>query len=883
VSPKFLLATLALACAARAAHAAPESARPATNDAPKADRTVDAVRRATPITVDGVLDDDAWKNAPQTSTFWQREPNEGAPPSFRTSFRVTYDDHALYVAVTARDPQPDKIRGLLTRRDEMSSSDWINIGVDSYHDRRTAFVFGVNAAGVQRDMIMFDDTQEDSSWNAVWESGVHVDDHGCTAEFRIPYSQIRFPDQPEQVWGLQVSRVVQRTNETDFWNPSPRDKPQLVSLFGELHGIRKIPPARRLEVVPYVVGGARVTSVDAGDPFTDPVSGQGTFGVDLEYGVTTDLTLSASINPDFGQVEADPSQVNLTAQETFFQEKRPFFVEGADILRFSLGQGDGGGSIETMFYSRRIGAPPHGTGYDYGDYVVEDPQTQILGAAKLSGKTGGWSIGLMNAITSQEKAVVQTADGSRINPVIEPLTSYTVAKIQRDLGGGATTIGGAVTAVNRKLDGTDMDWLHRSAYTGGLRLQHRWGGDRWTADLRVASSTVAGSAESIDETQRASQRYYQRPDADYLHYDPTRTRLSGAAALGNIGRNGKQWSWATGFDTRTPGFEVNDLGFQRGADYLVNWVWLQRHDNDPGEHFNTWSVNYSAWSSENYGGDWMSVGGNVNANATLKNYWGGNLGGNVNWDRLQTGLLRGGPAVRGNRMANLWANLWSDGRQRVHANLSGNAGWAPASDSYRGGGNLDVTVQAMSNLDLSAGPFINHSIDDNQYVEEAIDQAGSSHYVLARIHQTTAGMTLRASYTLSPDLSIQVYAQPFVAAGSYGQYKEPVAPRAAHYDDRYAILPASQMMVGDDTIGVTRPDGTTYAFGRPDFNFRELRSNVVIRWEYLPGSTLFLIWSQNRSDSIIDGRFRPGTDFADLATAPGEHVLLAKLTLWMGL
>lgn len=846
-------------------------------------KSIAAVRVAGAVLVDGRLDEVDWARASAAGEFWQREPHEGIPPAFPTEFRVLYDDQAIYIGVTAHDPQPSAIRGLLTRRDEASSSDWIDIGIDSYHDRRTAFVFAVNAAGVQRDVLLFNDVEEDVSWNAVWESGVTVGESGWTAEVRIPYSQLRFSSDPEQTWGLQVQRTVQRTNERSLWTPTPKSKPQIVSLFGDVQGLRDLRPARRLEVLPYVVGGTRLATVEDGDPFTDRLSGEGAMGVDAKYGVTSNLTLSATINPDFGQVEADPSELNLTAQETFFQEKRPFFLEGIDILRFSLGQGDGDNSVETLFYTRRIGAPPHETGTSFGDYAREDPTTSIIGAAKLSGKTrNGWSIGVMNALTAREYAQVA---GTAERITIEPFTSYSVANLKKDLNGGRTTLGAGFTAVNRKLDGTELDWLHTSAYAGGVNINHRFGENAWNADLKLAGSVVNGSAAAIDRTQRASQRYFQRPDADHLDYDPTRTSLSGLLLMGSVWRHGgEHWRYATGFDTRTPGFEVNDLGFQRGADYVVNWVWAQYHDDKPGKRFNNFMINTNLWTSSTFGPEHLNVGGNVNGGGNFRNYWGGHGGLGLNFNRLDPNLLRGGPAVRANRTTDGWLSLWSDPRRAVQLSLNANGGLAPASDSYSSSVNANLIVQLGSNMDVSVGPFATRRVDDNQYVAEVADEMGAPHFVLARIEQNTVGMTARFNYTVSPDLSVQVYAQPFISAGAYDEYKELREARAASYDDRYYTFGNAELSREDLVLTATRTDGSgSFSWDVPDFNFRELRSNVVLRWQYLPGSTVFFIWSQGRSSFVEDGTFQLGSDTGDLLRASGEHVFLAKLTYWLGL
>jgi hypothetical protein len=847
-------------------------------------RAAEARRASGHVRIDGRLDDAAWAGAPAQRGFWQREPDEGAPPQFATEFRVLYDDRAIYVGVRAFDPQPSRIRGLLTRRDEVSSSDWIAVGLDSYHDRRTAFTFWINPSEVQCDMMVYDDVMEDWTWDAVWQAETVVDAEGWTAEFRIPYNQLRFPRAAEQRWGLQVMRIVERTKEKTLWTETPSNKDQMVSRFGDVGGIRDIPPARRIELLPYALGGGRLAEVDDADPFHETAEPMGGVGVDFKYGLTSNLTAAGTINPDFGQVEADPSEVNLTANETFFQEKRPFFIEGAEIFRFGLSQGDGDDAVEQLFYSRRIGAPPHDTGEDYADYYEQDAATQIYGAAKLSGKTaGGISMGAMTAVTGKEEASIDDGAGNRDTLVIEPLTSYSVLRLKKDANAGRTTVGGILTGVHRALDGTDMEWLHDRAYGGGLELRHRTADDVWVVESKLIGSHVHGDPEALLETQTASQRYFQRPDASHVEVDPTRTHLEGIAFMGAISRIGhKHWRGAVGWDSRSPGFEVNDLGFERQADYVVNWVWLQRRDDAPGPRLQRWQLNFNGWYVNNWAPDYLHAGGNYNFNATFRNWWGMSTGGG--WEQMhrQPNLLRGGPSVRGVDSINTWASMWSDPGKRVRVNVDTNSWLAPAAASWEVGLSGAVTVQARSNLGFSIGPFMRLRADDLQYVDEVADGAGDPHYLLARINQRVAGLTLRVNYTLSPRLSLQVYAQPFLASGAYGDYKEPADPHAPSYRDRYRELLPTELSEMDDVISVDRDgDGAAdYAFDRPDFNFQELRSNVVLRWEYRPGSTFFLIWSHQRSADTTNGRFRFTHDLSDLADATGEHVVLAKLTYW---
>jgi len=866
-----------------------EAAAPKPPTGPIAPRPVaNAARRQGVVTIDGALDEPAWAAAPVHGDFWQRAPDEGRPPQQRTEFRVLYDDAALYVGLRAHDSQAGLIRALLTRRDIESSSDWLSVAIDSYRDRRTAFEFMVNPAGVQRDVLHFNDVEQDPSWDAVWESRARVDAGGWTAELRIPYSQVRFPRSRDHVWGLQIARVVQRTHEIDTWSPWPREAGQDVSLYGSVVGIRDIGPPRRVELLPYALLGADLYRPDHGDPLLDGHDAVTGLGLDAKIGLGSNFTLSGTVNPDFGQVEADPSEVNLSAQESFFPEKRPFFVEGTDIFRFSLGQGDGSGSVETLFYTRRIGASPHDTGFDYGDFADQPDATTIYGAAKVSGKTpGGWSVGLLDAVTAQEDARIATdgEDGQR-RLIIEPLTNYAIARVRKDLREGRTSVGAAITSVHRSLEGTKLDWLHDQAYTAGVEGSHRFWDEKYTADLRLASSWVHGSPEAIDRTQSSSVHYYQRPDADHLDYDPTRTSLAGAALLWSIGKSaGGHWRWAVGADSRTPGFEANDLGFQRGADYYTQWLWTQYREDKPGDVLRDFGLNLNLWRMWDTSPRHLTTGGNVNGWFDLLSYWGG--GGGIGYDHnvQDPGGLRGGPLLRRDGQLSAWLNAFSDSRRPVSAQLS-----ASAFDGVAGSRGFNVgpslVVQARSNLDLAIGPSLTAQVIDNQWVDELTDAMGEPHYLMARIRQVTTALTLRANYTYSPALSMQLYAQPFVGAGRYAEYKEVVSPQASDYADRFDVVQAGEFF--DDTDGnrTVDQDGDgvpDFTFELPDFNLRELRTNLVVRWEYRPGSALFLIWSHGRTSESPDGRYLLADDLAHLADEPGEHVVLAKLNYWFGL
>jgi hypothetical protein len=842
-----------------------------------------AVRRTAVIAVDGHLDDAAWASAPRYAGFVQRFPKEANPPSLETRFSIVYDDEAVFVGVWADDPQPDLIRALLTRRDVSSSADAVTVGIDSYHDRRTAYAFQLNAAGVQRDMLLFDDSNQDDTWDAVWTGKVALNLSGWTAEYRIPLSQLRYGSREVQEWGFQVMRLIGRTGEEDWWSPTPRSSPQVVSKFGVVEGITNLKASRRLELLPYVTGGVERLPVEAGDPVNDTTNWKRNVGLDLKYGLGPAFTVSATLNPDFGQVEADPSSINLSANELFFAEKRTFFLEGSELFRLPIGNSDN--TVEGAFYSRRIGAAPAEPDVDY-DYLKAPSATAIYGAAKLTGKTpSGWSVGVLDAVTGEESA--ELAVGETVTrPVVAPLTNYAIARIKRDLRDGKTTLGASATAVNRKLDGSGLDGLmHDQAYTGGAQLQHRWADDAWTANVSLLGSYVHGSAAAITETQENPRHYFQRADAPHIHVDPTRTSLAGMNAKWMIGQLGdtKHWRFGFGGDLRTPGLELNDAGFQRNADAMVPFLLASYHDTVPGEHLLNWDVGGDVFLMSDFEPRLNDYGLEYNANAQFASYWKVSAGGFIENTRWFTNALRGGPSLRADAALGNYLNIETDTRKAIKFSLSSN--WFRNLVSGTTDANIDLgaTLQARSNLDIFIGPGAYWRRDFTQYIDEATDMDGQAHYILGRIRQTNVAMTLRVNWTFSPHLALQAYAQPFVASGRYSQLKDVDNPAARKYGDRFHVLSSDEVQLVDDVYQVTR-NGEQYSFDRPDFNFRQLRSTVVVRWEYRPGSTVFAIWSHGRTDEDLrDGRLRLGRDLGDLGNAPGENVVMVKANYWIGL
>ena len=811
-----------------------------------------AIPSATAIRLDGAFDETIWERVPAVSDFKQREPKDGAAATFRTEVKVAYDASNIYIAVFAHDPDPSKIVGLRTRRDSESPSDWIRVFIDSFHDRRTAFEFGVNPAGVKRDVSWSNDSNEDENWDAVWDVSVTQSADGWRAEFRIPFSQLRFHPSDQATFGFAVARVIGRLNETDTWPLLSKSASGVVSSFGELTGLTLTQTPKRLELVPYVVGEVKTQPAEIGNPLVSTTDPDAKIGADLKYAVKPGVTLTATVNPDFGQVEADPAVVNLSGFETFFAERRPFFVEGAGMFAFDLDCNDG--SCSGLFYPRRIGRSPRGYPDLASDQYARVPQqTTILGAAKLTGRVGGFSFGAMNAVTANEDATVATGP-SRTKQTVEPLANYTVVRSRREFA-NQSALGFMVTSSVRKTD-TFTDFLPSSAFTGGLDWDWRLK-KRYAVQGYWAGSNVSGSAHAIELLQESTVHSFQRPDAEHVELDPSRTSLSGNAGMVSFQKiAGSKLRFNSNVGFKTPGFDINDLGFLRRADMRSMSNWMQWRHDKPSRWLRSFRFNLNQWSSWNFDGDRLDNGGNVNAHWVFANQWATGMGLNRNVRTFDDRATRGeGPGAYNNPSWSYWGYVNSDSRKPINFNMFYNTGGDGLGTNWNGI-DLGLTYRPTSFLSISGGPSWNHNLADSQWVENTAD----GRYIFGRLDQTTVSITTRVNYTITPQLTVQVYAAPFVSAGDYDNFKRLVDGRAEHYQDRYAP--------------------SLYA-SSPDFNYRSFRTTNVLRWEYKPGSALFVVWQQGREDVVDSGRFRFGPDFSGVFGAPSRNVFLVKWSYWI--
>ena len=801
-----------------------------SSTAPTANTAVASRAVVAPV-IDGRDDDEVWRLAAPITAFRQFRPVEDAEPSFRTETKVAYDARNFYVFIRAFDPHPDSILKLLARRDVRTASDQLKIIVDSYHDRRTGYEFAVNPAGVKRDYAVYDDGNEDDAWDGVWEVGTQVDSLGWTAEFRIPLSQMRYAPGPTNTFGFGVWRDIDRYTERVSWPLYRVTRPGLMSQLGEVTGLDGLEAPRRLEVAPYFV----TKNVPLAGPGFDRAQKLDA-GADIKYGLTSNITIDATVNPDFGQVEADPSVLNLGPFETFYQERRPFFIEGTGIFQFGVNCSIVNCSGEGLFYSRRVGSA-----------------SRILGAAKMTGRLpSGLTLGMLDAVTNDaSNALGQTT---------VPTTNYSAFRATQDFRKGESGIGVMLTAVNRGVDQWTEDVLRKSAYVGAFNFRHRFRGGRYQLTGSIDASRVAGTPAAIARAQRSSVHLYQRPD-DGLTLDTTLTTLSGDAEEILFQRTGGFIRFETSYLRRSPGFEVNDLGFLRRADQQSWSTWGAMNFTKPAFIFQQGFWNFNWWQFWTTEGLPTERAANTNAHFQLNSRWWVHYGGTIGQlgGTFDDRVARGGPAVRVQPYLAPWFGFEGDQRRPIIPYLFFNL--------FRGDGGRSTSFNVSPSFDLrvftqfraSLGLSFSHDINDWQFHGIVSDGAGT-HYTFAHLDQKTASVSFRLDYTASPTLTVQAYASPFVSKGPYSNVRELANPRADRFEDRFqpfAAVPGYE-------------------------NFKAFNSNLVLRWEYRPGSTLFVVWSQGRVDARDVDVSRPmPRDFRRLFDQHPENTFLVKASYWL--
>ncbi|HUR92210.1 MAG TPA: DUF5916 domain-containing protein [Gemmatimonadaceae bacterium] len=863
--------------------------------------SVRAAAKSGAIAIDGRLDEAAWAAATPATEFRQSQPSEGAAATQRTEIRFLFDDDALYVGARMYDSLGAAgVRRALVRRDQLneSLSDYIQLSFDTYHDHVSSATFLINPSGSIRDGT------GDPTWDPVWQSGAAVDSLGWTAEMRIPFSQLNFSRDIDQTWGLQVIRWSHARNERTHLAWWPSNEPGGPARYAHLEGMRVASRPRGMEVVPYVVTQANyVRPASAANPFTDPSEFKYRVGGDVKYRLTSNLTLNATINPDFGQVEVDPAVVNLSTFETFFQERRPFFIEGANAFGFgnfscffcSNSQNLG------MFYTRRIGRRPQLS--PAGTFVDVPDNTTILGAAKITGRLKNrMTVGFLDAITRREDAdvMVEDASGRRFfSREAEPMSNYFVGRVRRDYKDGTYRFGSILTSVDRFTDDSlALNRLAGHARGLGFDWDMNWKNRRYTFMGQYALSDVRGSDASILRLQRSSARYFQKPDREHGGnglfsdaLDAGADRLSGYGGYARFAKEGGEWVWESAVNYRSPGFEVNDIAFLTRSDYFWHNLNVARSVQRPSKLFRNYFLVAGGQQQFNYDGDLIERQMHAGIFGQFANYWPVNLFVIRQPETYEDRLTRGGPTVRRRGSTTFFAFLGTDARKPISFSTNPRYGFSEAGTvgySY----DLQMTYKPADNVQLSLGPSYNVSGSPYQFVTAGADPTATdfygTRYVFAELRQTQLSMNTRVNVTFTPRLTFEAFMQPLLASGDYFEFREFVKPRQSAMRN---FTPGTEIVTSTTASGATRytvdADGAGTAaqpisFGEPDFNFRSLRGNAVLRWEYRPGSTLFFVWQQNRASSAAVGDFDFSRDRTALFGAHPDNIFLIKASYWFG-
>jgi len=886
----------------------------ASSTAPAADALPGsvAVRRTSPVTIDGRLDEKAWAAATPITAFRQYQPNEGAPASLPTEIRILYDERAVYIGAKLGDAQGRAgIRAPRARRDQLLdgngdngafnslTSDKLVIELDPYHNHIDDVLFEVNPAGVRGEAFNGDD-----SWDPVWEVATHVDDDGWTAELRIPYSQLRFSRDAAQTWGLQIWRYVDRLNERDMWSFRRQNEHAGPMFFGHLSGIAPGAQPKHLEVMPYAVAKGAYAPAVSGDPYHTGSDRTAAIGGDLKYLLTTNLTLGATINPDFGQVEVDPSVLNLSASETYYDEKRPFFVAGSSAFAFggmSCYFCDNSSSL-SAFYTRRIGRPPQLAGYASGNAQFADipDNTTILGAAKITGRTSnGYSVGILDALTDRETArFVTAAHAPEGRQVVEPLSNYFVGRLKKELRAGASSIGGIFTSTLRRIgdDTIAGNRLRSRASALGVDWRHTWDNRRYRWMGTLIASDVGGSAAAIAATQRSSVHYFQRPDREVIdggffatRYDTTATAMRGWGFYTRVAKENGDWLWELAQNWRSPGFEVNDLSFNSRTGFRwMNGNVVRQWVKPTSWYRNVW-ISAGMNQEFNWDGlrtfqDWTSYVG-----VELPNYWRIRSFFIHNVAADNDRLTRGGPVTMADGYNFVHLQVSTDPRQRVVLDMTSRTARGLTDGTRMQQWQPGMALKPMPSLYVQLAPSYNVSENATQYVTTVADPTaaafGGKRYVFAFIRTRTASLETRVNWTFTPNLTLQLYAQPFIASGDYQRLREFAAPRTLRMLDygRDVGTLTKNAAAGTYTID---PDGTgpaaAFTIANPNFTARSLRGTAVVRWEYRPGSTIFFAWTQQRSGVSDDGTIDFSRDQAAMWRDPAENVFVVKVNYWLG-
>lgn len=851
-------------------------------------KTVQAIRAKEPITIDGILNEKIWQEKGY-SDFVQSDPIDGAEPTERTIVWIAYDEEALYVAACLYDSKPQLITSRLGRRDDFLESDWLIFAVDPYYDRRTGFQFAVNPAGSIVDWYLYNDEWDDSTWDGVWEWKTQINKEGWTVEIKIPFNQLRFPKKNEYIWGVNFRRIIKRKNEKVGFVWVPKEDSGYVSRFAKLEGINEISPGRHIEFFPYFVGHAQFSPEEEGNPFETGKKYLGNAGFDLKVGLKSNLTLDVTVNPDFGQVEVDPAVINLSAFETYYAEKRPFFIEGSSIFN-NFGEGGATSmfninwSYPTFFYSRRIGRAPQGD-VSHDGFVNFPNRTSILGAFKLTGKVGkGWNIGAISALTAKEYAEIDS-EGERFDEEVEPFSYYGVLRALKEFKEGRHGLGFITTSVIRDLRNENLkDILNRNAFSLAVDGWTFFDENKvWVLNGWFGKTQVKGSQSAILNLQKSSLHYFQRPDAPQVELNEEATVLNGWGMRLMLNKQKGRFMFNSAVGALSPGFDPNDIGFQYGISDIVNAHLIFGYNwPHPGKVFRKIYIFGGPFRNYDFGGNKTWDGYLAIIQGQFLNYWGFNTLFAYNPQTTSNRLTRGGPLAIIPAGYQIDLGIDSDSRKSVVMSISTSLYRRPT-EGHSWSGSFNLRWKPRSNISFSFGPECYIRRAELQWVTDVEDalmtETFGTRYIFGRISQITLSSVIRLNWTFTPKLSLQLYLQPLLSVGEYDKFKELARPKSFEYN---IFGEGNSTITYSEEEYTVDPDGqgpaSTFSFDNPDFNVKSLRGTMVLRWEYSPGSILYFVWTQNRSDYTHPGDFSLWRDLGDLLTAPGDNIFLIKIS-----
>ncbi len=836
--------------------------------------------KSTPPLIDGKLDDNCWNNEGEwLQNFVQQTPKEGALASERTIMKILYDDKYIYVAFRCYDSEPEKIQSYIGNRDQMLG-DVVGVNFDSYFDHRTGYEFNVTAGGVQIDLLLKNDGNPDFNWNAVWYSATAINDSGWTAELKIPFSQLRYNNIENQVWGMHAWRWIARHSEEDQWSLIPRNNTGFIYSFGELHGIKNLPRSRRIETMPYILSRLRQAPIDKSNPFYKKNDYDASIGVDGKVGIGSDFTLDYTFNPDFGQVEADPSVMNLSAFETYFDEKRPFFLEGKNVLDFKVDN-------DILFYSRRIGHAPMvipDADENNKKFVDAPSNTSIIDAIKLTGKTNnGLSVGILQSLTNKAYAKMDSA-GNRSNVAADALTNYFLYRMQKDYNKGDFIIGGLITAVNRDINDMALDKLTKEAYSGGIDVMKYLWNRNFYISFNGLFSYITGSNQAMLDVQQSAVHYYQRPDANYIHIDSTARNLKGYGGKIQFGRSDKgKLRFSEYISWRSPGLELNDMGYQQRADFIQQHFDLRYVENTPNTILREYSIYFENEHTWNYGRQHESNTYLVSTYLHFINKW--QFHGWIY--RFQSGidtrLLRGGPGVRMNPYWHVGMGMNTDWAKPITIGLKLTHGFDNISKSSDYEVEPQIFFRIGNRFRISNQFYYNVNNYDLMYVN-TVDVPDSKRYIVGRLKQKNYRLTLRANYNISPYIAIQYYGSPFISQGSYNRFRHVIKPMESEYFNRFFYYTENNIAYSaTDNKYTVNENNTTFSFDNPDFQMREFKSNFVFRWEYKPGSVFYFVWSHQRTNNNSPYFSAIKTSIKDMFDKNPDNVFMIKLNYYFNI